>query len=59
MARRIRCSRSRDALTTFPAEEIVIFNHAEGERNWAEADLFGEAGDRFDVPVRQMEVGGS
>jgi len=48
----------QDALATFPAEEIVIFTHPQGEQNWAEADLVEEAEDRFDVPVRQMEVGG-
>jgi hypothetical protein len=49
----------QDALATFPAEEILIVTHPEGERNWAEADLVEEAEDRFDVPVRQLEVGGS
>src|SRR5215208_3848481 len=42
----------QDALATFPAEEIVIFVHPEGERNWAEGDLVEEAEDRFDLPVR-------
>jgi len=49
----------QDALATFPAEEIVIFKHPEGERNWAEADLVKEAEARFDIPVREMEVGES
>jgi hypothetical protein len=47
----------QDALATFPAEEIVIFKHAEGERNWAEEDLVEQARERFAVPVREMEVG--
>src|SRR5215212_7666825 len=49
----------QDALATFPAEEIVIFTHPEGDRNWAEADLLEEAEGRFDVPVRRMEIGAS
>ena len=48
----------QDALATFPADEIVIFTHPAGERNWAEADLVEEAEDRFDLPVRQMEIRG-
>jgi hypothetical protein len=47
----------QDALATFPADEIVIVRHPEGERNWAEGDLLDEAKSRFDVPVRTLEVG--
>ena len=46
----------QDALATFPAEEIVICTHPEGERNWAEEDLLEQAQGRFPVPVRQIEV---
>jgi hypothetical protein len=46
----------QDAMATFPAEEIVIFTHPEGERNWAEDDLVEQARGRFDLPVRHMEV---
>ena len=46
----------QDALATFPADEIVIFSHPEGERNWAEDDLLDQAKERFSVPVRHMEV---
>jgi hypothetical protein len=49
----------QDALATFPAEEIVIFTHPEGERNWAEGELLEDAEQRFDVPVRRMEIGAS
>ena len=49
----------QDALATFPAEEILIVTHPVGEQNWAEADLVEEAEDRFDMPVRQMQVDGS
>jgi hypothetical protein len=47
----------QDALATFPAEEILIVTRPEGDRNWAEEDLVEQAQGRFDVPVRQMEVG--
>jgi hypothetical protein len=46
----------QDALATFPAEEIVICTHPEGERNWAEEDLLEQAQGRFSVPVRQIDV---
>jgi hypothetical protein len=46
-----------DALATFPADEIVIFSHPEGQRNWAEDELLEQAQERFSVPVRQIEVG--
>lgn len=45
-----------DALATFPAEEIVICTHPEGERNWAEDELVEQATARFDLPVRQIDV---
>jgi hypothetical protein len=45
-----------DALATFPAEEIVICTHPEGDRNWAEDELLERARERFEVPVRQVEV---
>lgn len=48
-----------DALATFPADEIVIFSHPEGERNWAEEKLLEQAEERFSLPVRQVEVRGS
>jgi hypothetical protein len=49
----------QDALATFPADEIVIFSHPEGERNWAEDELLEQAQDRFSMPVRHVEVGAS
>ena len=49
----------QDALATFPADEIVIVLHPEGDRNWAEGELLGEAESRFNVPVRTLEVGAS
>jgi Universal stress protein family len=46
----------QDALTTFPADEIVLFTHAGGERNWLEEGLVDEAKERFDQPVRHLVV---
>jgi hypothetical protein len=46
----------QDALATFEAEEIVIVTRPEGDQNWAEEDLVGQAQGRFAVPVRHMEV---
>ena len=45
-----------DALQTFDADEIVLFTHPEGERNWLEEGLVAEAEGRFDRPVRHMIV---
>jgi hypothetical protein len=45
-----------DALTTFQADEIVLFTHAEGERNWLEEGVVDEAKARFQVPVRHLLV---
>jgi hypothetical protein len=49
----------QDALATFPADEIVICSHPEGERNWGEDELLEQAQDRFSMPVRHVEVGAS
>jgi hypothetical protein len=46
----------QDALTTFPADEIVLFTHAGGERNWLEEGLVDEANERFEQPVRHLVV---
>lgn len=46
----------QDALQTFPAEEIVLFTHEGGQRNWAEEGLVEEAARRFSAPVRHMVI---
>ena len=46
----------QDALTTFPADEVVLFTHSGGKQNWLEEGLVDEAGTRFDVPVRHLVV---
>ena len=45
-----------DTLTTFEADEIVLFTHPEGERNWLEEGLVEEAQERFDRPVRHLLI---
>jgi hypothetical protein len=45
-----------DALQTFQADEIVLFTHPGGQRNWLEEGLVEEAEDRFDRPVRHLIV---
>jgi hypothetical protein len=46
----------QDALQTFPADEIVLFTHAGGERNWLEEGLVEEARERFEAPVQHLVV---
>jgi hypothetical protein len=46
-----------DALATYPADEIVLFTHPGGERNWQEEGLVDEAKERFgSTPVRHVVV---
>lgn len=45
-----------DTLQTFEADEIVLFTHPEGERNWLEEGLVDEAKERFDRPVRHVLI---
>ena len=45
-----------DALTTFDADEIVLFTHGERSRNWREEGVVEKAERRFAVPVRHLEV---
>ena len=46
----------QDALATFAADEIVLCTHSGGEINWLEEGLVDEAKERFDPPVRHVEV---
>src|SRR3954467_3736960 len=46
----------QDALTTYEADEIVLFTHAGGKQNWLEEGLVDEAASRFSVPVRHLVV---
>jgi hypothetical protein len=46
----------QDALQTFPADQIVLFVHPGGERNWLEEGLVEEARERFEPPVSHFVV---
>jgi hypothetical protein len=46
----------QDALQTFEADEIVLFTHPGGKRNWLEEGLVDEAKERFEPPVRHFVV---
>ncbi len=45
-----------DALATFQADEIVLFTHAEGKRNWLEEGVVEQAEARFRQPVRHLVI---
>jgi hypothetical protein len=45
-----------DALQTFEADEIVLFTHPQGQRNWLEEGIVDDARERFDPPVRHLLV---
>jgi hypothetical protein len=45
-----------DVLQTFPADQIVLFTHRGGDRNWLEEGVVEEARERFDVPVEHLLV---
>ena len=46
----------QDALATFEADEIVLFTHSGGQRNFLEEGLVEEATERFAPPVRHLTV---
>ena len=46
----------QDALASFDADQIVVFSHPEGSRNWREKGVVGEAERRFGLPVRHVEL---
>jgi hypothetical protein len=46
----------QDALTTYPADEIVLFTHRAGGRNWLEEGVVEEAERRFDAPVTHFVI---
>lgn len=47
---------TRDALRTFPADEIVIATHPPGRSNWLERDVVNRARAAFHVPVTGIVV---
>jgi hypothetical protein len=46
----------QDALATYDADEIVLFTHSGGQRNFLEEGLVEEATERFEPPVRHLVV---
>ena len=46
----------QDALATYDADEIVLFMHGAGGRNWQEEGVVDEARERFGRPVTQLVV---
>jgi hypothetical protein len=47
----------QDALQTFPADQIVVFTHPEGEQNYREGVDVAALEQRFRLPVRQATLG--
>lgn len=48
----------QDALATFAADEIVLFTHPRGERNWLEEGVVDEVKERFGLPVSHLVIEG-
>lgn len=46
----------QDALATYDADEIVLFTHAAGNRNWQEEGIVEEAQRRFRQPIRHLVI---
>jgi hypothetical protein len=46
----------RDALTTFPADEIVVLTSTEEQVSWLEEGAAETADERFDLPVTHLVV---
>jgi hypothetical protein len=46
----------QDALQTYPADQIVLFTHVGGKRNWLEEGIVDQARERFGAPVEHMTV---
>jgi nucleotide-binding universal stress UspA family protein len=47
----------QDALATFKADRIVVFSHAEGDRDYREDEGLADAEARFGVPVTHAMIG--
>ena len=47
---------AEDGLREFPADEIVIAVHPEGETNWLEQGVVEEARSRYPIPVHAVSV---
>jgi hypothetical protein len=44
----------QDALATYPADRVVVFVRSEDQARYREADVLGEAQQRFGVPVTEI-----
>jgi 4-hydroxyphenylpyruvate dioxygenase-like putative hemolysin len=44
----------QDALATYPADRVVVFVRREDQARYREADVLGEAQQRFGVPVTEI-----
>src|ERR1700748_1444368 len=49
---------AQDALLTRPAERIVIFAHADDDKDWYEGDLWKHAEDSLEPPLKLIVVDG-
>ena len=49
---------AQDALLKAPADEILIFSHADDEQAWYEGDLFKHAEESLEPPLRMVVVEG-
>lgn len=49
---------AQDALLAEPADEVMIFAHADAEREWYEGELWKHAEDLLDPPLKLVLVGG-
>jgi hypothetical protein len=47
----------QDALATFPADRIVVFSHAEGDRDYREDEGLADVEERFGIPVTHAVIG--
>ena len=45
-----------DALSQFPADEIIISTHPRGRSNWLEKRVVSRAEERFDLPLTHVVV---
>ncbi len=46
----------QDALATFPADRVIVFNHPEGSRDYREDLGLRDAEGRFGVPITYAEI---
>jgi hypothetical protein len=47
---------TEDALRTFPADEVIVVTHPEGESSWLEKDLIDRAREELSLPITHVVV---